>query len=75
MQEELGDLPATVVEPACCPEFMVTRERVRRRPLSFYKTALDILHVSVWRMPVRCISCARYCVADTPHVGMDLHVG
>jgi Protein of unknown function (DUF3431) len=46
MQAELGDMPAQVVEPACCAEFVVTRERVRQRPLSFYRNALDVLHVS-----------------------------
>lgn len=42
-QMELGDMPAQIVEPACCADFMVSRERVRQRPLSFYRNAFDVL--------------------------------
>ena len=45
-QDELGDRPAILHEPACCAEFLVSRERVLARPLEFYQAALNIIHVS-----------------------------
>ena len=31
--------------PACCAEFMVSRDRVLGRPLKFYRNALGVLRV------------------------------
>lgn len=47
VQDELGQMPAQVMEPACCAEFLVTRERVLRRPLAFYQNALKVIQVSL----------------------------
>lgn len=47
LQAELGELPEQVVPPACCAEFLVSRERVLQRPLSFYRNALDVLQVMI----------------------------
>lgn len=45
-QAEFGELPEQVVPPACCAEFMVSRERVLQRPLSFYRNALDVFQAA-----------------------------
>ena len=41
-ETELGPLPEWVHSP-CCAEFMVSRERVRLRPLAFYASLLNWL--------------------------------
>lgn len=41
----MGDLPDIVHMPNCCGEFVVSRQRVRARPRSFYQNALDIMEV------------------------------
>lgn len=46
-QNELGELPAAVHEPACSAEFMVSRERVKARSLDFYVNALYEMQVGV----------------------------
>jgi hypothetical protein len=39
-QQELGDAPPLLTGP-CCAEFMVSRERILRHPLSFYTRLRD----------------------------------
>lgn len=41
----MGGLPDIVHMPNCCGEFVVSRQRVRARPRSFYQNALDIMEV------------------------------
>ena len=41
-ETELGPLPEWVHSP-CCAEFVVSRERVRLRPLAFYASLLNWL--------------------------------
>jgi hypothetical protein len=45
MQAELGDMPDLIVPPSIGGEFLVSRQRIRARPLEFYKTILQGLEV------------------------------
>ncbi len=47
IQDELGELPEAVNEPACSAEFMVSRERVKARSLKFYLNALHQMQVNM----------------------------
>lgn len=47
IQDELGELPEAVNEPACSAEFMVSRERVKARSLKFYLNALHQMQVNL----------------------------
>lgn len=47
IQDELGELPEAVNEPACSAEFMVSRERVKARSLKFYRNALHQMQVNM----------------------------
>ena len=75
-ERELGPLPEWVHSP-CCAEFVVSKQRVRQRPLAFYASLLNWLgHTSqVW--PLRlCGYLAGQSVAVDEGLGLQLvHLG
>ena len=50
LQAELGDMPDLIVPPSIGGEFLVSRQRIRARPYSFYKNILQLFEV--WRLHI-----------------------